>query len=263
MKREERLLIISELLLRNKRISNSDLAERFGLTFASIRRDIEELAARGGVQKIHGGAILIDNRHLSNASTFYGSRFSANLEIHTREKEAIGRATAALIQDGDTLLIDGGTTTLEVARNLFDKHHLTVITCSFINIWQELVNKTDSQVFITGGFLRPQTLSLLGDETENMIHKYRATKTILGIDSVSTQFGFTTMNFLEAGIKRTMIESTPELIIVADHSKFGKVCPIPVADLTSAKTIVTDSGISTDITIEIEKLGVKVIIAEP
>ena len=235
MKREERLLIISELLLENKRISNSDLAERFGLTFASIRRDIEELAARGGVQKIHGGAILIDDHSLLDASTFYGPKFSANLEIQTREKKAIGRAAAALIQDGDTLLIDGGTTTLEVARNLFDKHHLTVITCSFVNIWQELVNKTDSQVFITGGFLRPQTLSLLGEEAENMLHKFRATKTILGMDAVSTQHGFTTMNFLEAEIKRTMIESTSELIIVADHSKFGKVCPIPVADLELCK----------------------------
>jgi DeoR/GlpR family transcriptional regulator of sugar metabolism len=108
------------------------------------------------------------------------------------------------------------------------------------SLWQDLAQKSNLQIFLTGGYLRPESLSLVGDFSENMLRNFRASKAILGIDAISLEKGFTALNILEASIKKSMIDSSQELIIVADHTKFGKVSPIPVAALEQASIVVTD-----------------------
>jgi DeoR family fructose operon transcriptional repressor len=160
-------------------------------------------------------------------------------------------------------MIDGGSTTYQVCRNLTAADRLTVISCAAINLWEDLLSKSNIQLFLTGGFLRPESLSMVGDFSNNMLRSFRASKAILGIDGISLENGFTALNFLEADIKRSMIAASEQLLIVADHTKFGKVCPIPVAALEQVRTIVTDSGISPKFVKELERIGVEVIIADP
>lgn len=262
MLREERLWRITQILREEHRIISHQLADEFGLTLATIRRDLIELERRGVARRAYGGAVLAEPSAAHSALLLSEPRLVDRFDLQRAEKEAIGRAAASLVRDGETIMIDGGTTTLQVCRNLADKHDLSIISCALNNLWQELVSKADLQIFLTGGYLRAQSLSLVGEVAENMLRGFLANKTILGIDGISLENGFTTVNFLEASIKKRMIEAGQELIIVADHTKFGKICPIPVAPVERASKVVTDAHVSAEFIRSLEKRGVEVVVAE-
>ena len=272
MLREERLWRITQQLMDEHKVQCEQLAHEFELTLASIRLDLAELERRGVAKRVYGGAVLVEqettpslknnNNNKNGAQNLIETRFAERFEVQRAEKEAIGRAAAKLVKDGETIMIDGGTTTYQVCRNLVDKRNLSIISCAYYNVWQELASRSNLQIFLTGGFLRAETLSLVGEVAENMLQGFRAFKAILGIDAISLENGFTTMNFLEAGVKKHMIESSQELIVVADHTKFGKICPIPVAPLNKASKIVTDSGTPVQVIQALEGLGVEVIVAD-
>jgi len=272
MLREERLWRITEQLTNEHKVQCEQLAHEFELTLASIRLDLAELERRGIAKKVYGGAVLVERRTLpslkknidnqNGAQDLIETLFAERFQVQRAEKEAIGRAAANLVHDGETIMIDGGTTTYQVCRNLVDKHNLSIISCAYYNVWQELASRPNLQVFLTGGFLRAETLSLVGEVAENMLQGFRAVKSILGMDAISLENGFTTLNFLEAGVKKHMIEYSQELIVVADHTKFGKICPIPVAPLNKASKIVTDSGTPVQVIEALEGLGLEVIIAD-
>jgi DeoR family fructose operon transcriptional repressor len=268
MLREERLLRITQQLMDEHKVQCEQLAHEFELTLASIRLDLAELERRGVAKKVYGGAVLAaspkdhNNNNKTDGPNLIETRFAERFDLQRSEKEAIGRAAANMIKDGETIMIDGGTTTYQVCRNLSDKRNLSIISSAYYNVWQELASRPNLQVFLTGGFLRAETLALVGEVAENMLQGFRAFKAILGIDAISLENGFTTMNFLEAGIKKHMIASSQELIIVADHTKFAKICPIPVAPLSKAAKIVTDSGTSPQIIRALQELGVQVIVAD-
>jgi DeoR family fructose operon transcriptional repressor len=263
MLREERLWHIAQMLHEKQQVVSSELAEAFGLNIATIRLDLAELEQRGVAKRVYGGAVLAVTDTNGAKLTLNESPFAERLNLQRAEKEAIGQAVVGLIHDGETIMIDGGSTTYQVCRHLTTADHLTVISCAAINLWEDLLSKSNIQLFLTGGFLRPESLSMVGDFSNNMLRSFRASKAILGIDGISLENGFTALNFLEADIKRSMIAASEELIIVADHSKFGKVCPIPVAALKQASTIVTDVGISLKFVKELERSGVEVIVANP
>lgn len=257
MLREERLQRISEQLVRERKVLCNELAGQFGLTPASIRLDLHELEQRGLATRVYGGAVLA-----TAGQAMQEQRIAERLDLQRAAKEAIGQAAAALIADTETIMIDGGTTTIEVCRHLHDKHNLTVISCALHSLWQELASRSNLQVFITGGYLRPESSSLVGEAAENTLCSLRASKAILGIDGISLESGLTTFNFLEAGVKKRMIETSQKLVIVADHTKFGRVCPLPVAPVERASVIVTDAGISQDWVMALQERGVTIIVAE-
>ena len=263
MLREERLWRMTQQLLQERKVLCSELAEQFSLTEASIRLDLTELERRGLARRVYGGAVLPDSGPSQLALSSYEPRFAERIDVQRAEKEAIGRAAAGLINDGETIMIDGGTTTFQVCYNLGDKERITIISCVLNNLWQELVSKSNLQIFLTGGYLRAESLSLVGEVAENMLRGFRASKAILGIDGISLEHGLTTLNFMEAGVKKRMIEASRELIIVADHTKFDKVGLIPVAPVERASKIITDSGLSPEIATGLRQLGVEVIITEP
>ena len=242
MLREERLWKITQLLMEEGKVLCHQLAEEFNITPASIRLDLSELERRGVARRVYGGAVLAEpETPLSKtALRLSESRFAERVDFMRPQKEAIGRAAAELIYDGETIMIDGGTTTYQVCSNLGSKHNLNVISCAFFNLWQDLSFKPDLQIFLSGGYLRNESLSLVGEVAENMLHNFRASKAVMGIDGISIENGFTTLNFMEAGVKKRIIEASQEIIIVADHTKFAKVCPIPVAPIARASKIVTD-----------------------
>jgi DeoR/GlpR family transcriptional regulator of sugar metabolism len=263
MLREERLWRISQKLMQERVVVTSQLAEEFGLTPATMRTDLAELERRGLARRTHGGAVLTQSVPSPKIPALEEAKLTNRFAVQHLEKAAIGRAAAGLIKDGETIMIDGGTTTYEVVRNLGDKRNLTVITSVLNDLWSELVSKGDMQIFLTGGFLRPESLSLVGEAAETMLHGFRASKAILGIDGISVEHGFTALNFMEASVKKRMIEASQELIIVADSTKLGKVCLVPVAQVSSDCTLVTDWHAPSSYVNALRGHGLRVIQAEP
>ncbi len=265
MLREERLGRISQSLMTDRKVLCDQLAKEFNLTVASVRLDLAELEKRGIARRVYGGAILSESEEAPSASSslrLSESRFAERFGIMRPEKEAIGRTASELIHDDETVMIDGGTTTYHVCSNLAEKQNISIISCAYFDLWQDLSSKSNLQIFLTGGYLRSESLSLVGEVAENMLHSFRASKAVMGIDGISLENGLTTLNFMEAAVKKRIIEASQEIIIVADHTKFAKVCPIPVAPIGRASKIVTDPAIPADMRSKIEQLGVQVIIAD-
>lgn len=262
MLREERLWKIAQKLMEDQKVIGRQLADTFDLNLATIRLDLEELERRGVAKRVYGGAVLAATGTNGSRPTVSESPFAERLNVQRAEKEAIGSAAAELIHDGETIMMDGGSTTYQVCRNLSRFEKLTIISCAVHSLWADLLANTGLQVFLTGGFLRPESLSLVGEFSTEMLRSFRASKTIIGIDGISLDNGFTALNFLEADIKKKMIAASEELVIVTDHTKFGKVGPIPVAPLEQAACIVTDAGVSDEYVQRLERAGVRVVVAD-
>jgi DeoR family transcriptional regulator, fructose operon transcriptional repressor len=262
MLREERLWRITQRLTNDRQVLSSELAQEFGLTPASVRLDLAELERRGVARRVFGGAVLVSPDPARETLSLAESHFGDRVDQQRGEKEAIGAAAVELIVDGETIMIDGGTTTYEVCRHLAGHRGLTVISCAVNALWPELASKAGLEIFLTGGYLRPQSLSLVGEAAETMLRGVRGNKAVLGIDGISLEHGLTTLNFLEAGIKKRMIEASQELIIVADHTKLGRVGVIPVAPVERMAVLVTDSGAPDEMVVALRERGVKVILAQ-
>jgi DeoR/GlpR family transcriptional regulator of sugar metabolism len=260
MLREERIWRIIQDLRNDGKVLVEDLAKEFDVSPATIRLDLNEMEQRGIAKKVYGGAISKNSG--SPDILLNEQHFSERLEANFKEKKLIGKLAVSLINDGETIMIDGGSTTYQLCKNLYIKNNLNVITCAFFNLWPELVAKSNMQLFLIGGFLRKESLSLVGEVREGMIDHFRANKYFMGIDGISLEHGLTTLNYQEASLKKRLLESSQELIIVTDHTKFGKVCPIPVSSLERVSKIVTDSGISQSFRKSLENKGIELIIAE-
>lgn len=261
MLKDERLWQITQLLMQDQRVLSNQLAEQFNLNIATIRMDLDELERRGVARRVYGGAILASPSQAPEDLALNESPFFERVNKQLAEKIAIAKAVTDLIHDRETVMIDGGSTNYQVIRNLGERKNLTIISCMAHSLWEGLASKPGLQIFLTGGYLRPESLSLVGEFSENMLRNFRASKAILGIDAISIENGFTALNFLEAGIKKCMIESSQEIIFVADHTKFGKVSPIPVAALEQAHKVVTDCHAPAEFVKLLRQKGVEVILA--
>lgn len=262
MLREERLWKINQRIMQQKQVLCVQLASEFGLSLSTVRLDLTELEKQGYIKRVYGGAIAIGLNQavpILNEEPYLLERLSQQ----KAEKEAIGKAAADLISDGETIMIDGGTTTYQVCNNLTNKKGLTIVSCALNTLWQDLIQKGNVDVFLTGGFLRAQSFSMVGDVAEKMLQNFRANKAVLGIDGIDLLHGFTARNVMEASVKKQMIASSQELIIVADHTKFGKVGLVPVAKLEQVSTIVTGCSVPKEFVSALRSHGIRVILAEP
>jgi DeoR/GlpR family transcriptional regulator of sugar metabolism len=179
---------------------------------------------------------------------------------HEDEKKRIGKAAAQLIQDGETVFIGSGTTTLEVARNLQDRSNLTVIT-NALNIASQLAHNQKIGLIVAGGLLRHSELSMIGHITEQALKELRADKVVMGIDAINIDGGLTNNHLPETLTDRAIIQLAPEVVLVADHSKFSKTAPALVAPITAISTLVTDNKAPAETMARIRQLGIKVIAA--
>lgn len=255
--REERLKMILQIIDRQKSVTVDELANRFEKSAGSIRLDLSELEKRGFIARTHGGAILVENA--PEDVILHKKLLQIREETKTEEKQRIGKAVVDLIQDGDSILIDGGSTTYFVSQFLHKKRNLKIITTSihlFPIIWQI----PDATIYLTGGVIHRDYEDSYGEITLESINKFKPDHTIMGIDGVSCAYGFTTVDPVIAMVKREMFNVSKNLIVAADSSKFGKVCLLSVADIKDAQVIVTDSGISDEIVEKIRAQGVKLII---
>jgi len=248
---DERRNRIHEILIRKRKASVFELSQEFHVGEATIRRDLSELEARGLVLRTHGGALFKDN---ASEEAPLKERETRNQEM----KERIAQFAAQLIRNGETIMIDGGSTTLKLARLLRAKHNLVIVTNSPA-LADEMVGANGCQVIVTGGELREATRSLVGPIAEGTIRQFRADRVILGMSSLMPQEGFFTVNHQEAEVKRTMMKCGKEIIVVMDSSKVGKFTFSAVSDFSTVDKLITDSGISPDDIRAIEEKGVDVI----
>jgi DeoR/GlpR family transcriptional regulator of sugar metabolism len=175
-------------------------------------------------------------------------------------KECIGRAAAALVSDGDSVFIGSGSTTTHVARHLVGHKNLTVVT-NALNVATELAAAEGVTVVVTGGMMRASELSLVGHITQQSLREVRVDKVIMGMQAISLGAGMTNDYLPEVMTDRTILEMAPELIVVADHTKFGKVASAYISPVERISTLVTDSDTDPQTLIRLEGMRIRVIVA--
>jgi DeoR family fructose operon transcriptional repressor len=260
--REERLDQILKVIQENSSVSVSDLAKQFEISESTIRLDLSKLEAGNFITRTHGGAMSRNERFNKNILNL--KTINERMTHCQEEKDAIGRKAASLIEDGDTVLIDGGSTTNCVVQNLANKHNLTIITNSLLII-QQLISNPEINVFSLGGLALNKHGVLVGALANQSLKSFVPNKTILGIDAISVRRGLMAADPSVPGIaeiKTEMINASHQLIIVCDHTKFNQVCPLSVAPIDAVDIIITDSNISEATVKEFSDKGVNVIIAD-
>lgn len=220
-------------------VNVNELAKKFGVTVETIRRDLELLEKKNMLKRVYGGAI-------SNASKSTERDYTVRESIKIDEKRAIARKTAELIHDGDSIVFDLGTTTLEVAKCLSDKKGLTCLTNS-LTIGMELSRNPSTRVFMLGGKLRRGDFSTSGFMAESGLQNFRVDKAIIGVSGITVKNGVTDYHIEEANVRRKMISIAEKVILVADSSKFGISTFVQVCPLEQIQVIVTDWNISQEI----------------
>jgi DeoR/GlpR family transcriptional regulator of sugar metabolism len=227
--RRRRLL---EMITRQGYATLDELVRGLDVSESTIRRDLEALDLAGSIKRTHGGAIYTGEVRSMPA-------FDERTATAAAEKRAIGAATAALIEDGDTVLLDGGTTTLEVARALVGRR-VQVVTNS-LPIAHLLASNQQTELILIGGYVYPRTGVALGPLATAAMQTIRVRKAVLGAGGVVPE-GIYNSNSLLVETERQMMSCGQEIIIVADHTKFGRLALARLCGLDEVNRFVLDSG---------------------
>lgn len=250
----ERRADIIQMLNQKNRVMVSELCDKYGLSEVTIRKDLENLKNRNLLFRIRGGAIRIPTTSSPNDSKIEAKRL-----FYYKQKKAIGRMAASLINENETIIIDSGTTTMEVAKNLDKFQSLTVVT-NAIDIALEVSKYDRFNVILLGGHLRESSLSTVGPLAESVLKVCYCDKLFLGVDSFNIKEGISTPNIEEANINQTMMTMAKETIAVFDSSKFNKRSFAFISKVSDLDAIVTDDEISTEVLTELKKQNIKVYI---
>lgn len=249
---EERKQKILELIQSSGSMSTSDLAKSVGASPITLRKDLAILESMGLVKRTHGGAISkgIPNRmELS---------FSEKTNFNLEEKVRIARRASEMIQVGDSIILDAGTTTLQIAKYIKDKIDIHVLTNSVYNLL-ELAESPGIEVSLTGGSLRKISRSLIGPLAISSLNSVHAGKLFLGATGVSLEKGLTSPNMIEAQTKSTMIRAADTVILVVDHSKFGKTALGKFGEIEEVQILITDKKAPSEVIERIIQKGIEVI----
>lgn len=247
----ERQNQILHFVLRSQRISIIEVCENFSISQATARRDLETLASKGKVQRVHGGAIALTQAPPEQP-------ILQRQDEQPQEKLRIGQAAAALVHDGETVFLGSGTTVLEAARTLRERRNLTVITNS-LPVVNALAGAEGITVICLGGMLRDSELSFIGHITEQTLAEVRADKVFIGTRAISLEHGLTHEYLPETMTDRAILNAGKEIIVVADHTKFGRAATVLLAPLESIHTIVTDGQTPQDFVDAVQEKGIRVI----
>jgi DeoR/GlpR family transcriptional regulator of sugar metabolism len=241
--REERLMQIMELIHKDKKVVVSELALKFDLSKPSIRLDLAELESRGLIERTHGGAILRDT--VSNKYIAVKNGLDLRKEIYKEEKQRIGKAVLNLIHDGDSIMIDGGSSAYYVVKSIGARRGLTIIT-STLSLLPLIMDIPDAKVYLTGGLVHKEFEDLIGDISISTLRRFKPNYAIFGIDAISIESGLFSTESSTAEIKKQMLASGAQSIVVADSSKFGKVSLCHVAGIEDIDYLVTDKNVPRD-----------------
>lgn len=251
MRQAQRILKVQELFAKQEFVNLDELCEIFKASKSSIRRDLIVLERSGVLRRVHGGAISFQARdEVMDFSRLSGSSRD--------EKTLIGRKAASLVEEGQTVILGGGSTVVEVARNLGAKS-VQIVTNS-VPVAQVFWDSKQVEVTLTGGYLYPRLGVQLGPICERMLNSVSADILIMGIRGI-TAAGISDSNSLIVESIRAMIKAAHKVVIVADHSKFERDAMIHVAGLGDIDQIVTDDGISPTVKQMLQENDVECVIA--
>jgi len=233
----------------------SELSRRFDISEVSIRRDLAKLEEYGLLRRVHGGAVSAPGS--AGARTF-DSRSASRLD----EKRRIGQVAAQLVERGDCIILDSGTTVLQVARHIAriadERGPLTVITPS-LAAFRELAHVRGLQLFVLGGIYQPDYQTLVGPQTLANLRGFHVDKLFLGADGLSLEHGVTTADILEAEVSRAMVQIADRIIVVADSSKVNSAGFTSIIPLSRMTTLVTDAATPQPFVDNLRMQGVEVV----
>ena len=250
---QEREETILDLLADRRKISVAELTRDLKVSEATIRRDLRRLAARHSIQRVRGGLMAV-------RTVEFEPPILQRTSLHAEEKHRIGQAAAALIDDSDTVILMGGSTTLEVASHLGQKKNLTVITDSLL-IAERVAKHADITLIVLGGIVRHSELTLGGYLAQLCLEELHANKVIMGARAVNFQQGLMLDKVAEVETFRASMRIADEVILVVDHSKFDQVATAVLAPHTRVDRIVTDRGTPPEISGKLHDLGIEVVLA--
>ncbi len=229
-----------------------DLARRLDVSEETIRRNVRSLAEQGIVRKVHGGVYL--------AEAVQEPTFSQRMNVNPDAKRRVAAAVAARIRNGDSLILDIGSTTAFVARALRNHHDLFVVTNS-IAVAQSLATRNNNRVFMAGGELRPHDAGAFGREAINFVRQFNVQHAILSAAAIDATTGFMLFDMQEAEFSREIMRRSNHVLVAADSSKFGGLAPIRIAPPEDVDLLITDAAPPADLQDFLKQANVAVEIA--
>jgi DeoR family transcriptional regulator, aga operon transcriptional repressor len=251
---EERRRRIMELVESQERVTVEELVGRFGVSAVTIRGDLDALALGGLLIRSHGGA-------LKRTESADDVPIAVKETLNHAEKVRIGRAAAQMINDGETIMLDSGSTTVEIARQirLLKLQNLNVIT-NALNIAMELASIPFVRLIMIGGIVRQMSYSLAGPPAEQTLRHLHADRLFLGVDGLDPEIGLMTPDVLEAQLNALMIKVSREVVVVADSSKFQRRSLSVIAGLDTVHKIITGAALSPEMEAAVRARNVEVIV---
>jgi DeoR family transcriptional regulator of aga operon/DeoR family fructose operon transcriptional repressor len=239
---------ILQLLENEGNVKVDNLSERFAVSQVTIRKDLAELEEQGLLQRTYGGAVY------SHRSRFNVS-FLEKLQIEAPAKDAIARSALNYVHEGDTIILDAGSTTLSLARALQGKLRSLYVITNSIPAALEL-SRAGYEILLIGGQVRNHSLALIGPVAVKTLESFHADRAFLGTSGITLSHGHSTPNPLDAEVKQAMMRSADETYVLTDSSKFGHACLASFAQLTEVHFTLTDSGIPAEFREAFEKRGI-------
>ena len=248
----ERRARIGALAARQGVVRTEELARIFGVSPVTIRSDLDLLAKEGVLVRDRGGAVVNTNTALTTA-------FNQRAELNLDEKRRIGQVAARLVVPGDTIIMDAGTTTMEMAKAITDINPLTVVT-NALNVAMQMGSVREVNVILIGGSLNRDTISIIGPTASQHLHDLVVQKAFIGIHAFDED-GLTDPSIEVAQVKRAMIQAARQVILLSDSTKWRKAGFAKVARLAAVGTIVTDTGLPEEARAAIQRMGIELILA--
>lgn len=245
---------ILDIARREGKVTVERLAERFGVTLQTIRRDLTELADAGRLERVHGGAIPPSG----TSNIGYEDCRSLNADA----KNAIAAACAKTIPEDVSIFLNIGTSTEAVARNLLNHRELMVVTNN-MNVANILAHNPDCQVIVAGGTLRRSDGGLVGSLTIQTIRQFKFDLAVIGCSALDQDGDILDYDIQEVGVSQTIIQQSRKTFLVADHSKFQRSAPARIASLADVGTLFTDRPLPAQLARSCGEWGTEIVLATP
>ena len=249
----ERQQHILQYIERNQLVSVQMLCDKFGISLATARRDLDVLAERGRVKRIHGGALATQDGNTVPPAVI-------RVAEQTDAKSRIGAAAAEMVRDGETIFLSSGSTVLEVAHHLRNRKRLNVITNSLL-VLNVLADAPEVSVVSLGGVFNRNEMSFIGHITQQALSEVRADKVFMSISALDLQHGLTNVDLQETLTDRAILKIAREVVLLADHSKIGRAAAAFVAPLSAVHTLITDAGAPARFIDDAKSANLRVIVA--
>lgn len=245
---------IQEFLSEHKIAPNAELSTLLGVSEATVRRDLEWMENEGILYRTHGGAILSQELQLE-------PEYTQRAQKQVEEKRAIGKLAASLVEEGDIIFVNSGSTTTQLIRQIARKSNITVVTNNLTAALE--IGESAIELILVGGVFQPTSISLAGRFAINNLSQVYADKVFLGVDGITIRHGYTVPSDAEAQVMRLMIDRTngPKFV-VSDHTKWGTVSNFEVAQINEVPYLITDENLGHIAIESLIKRGIQVLVAD-